>query len=673
MGTEIGRLDSLRLDWFARALHGHVERENQLSTMPMSRAWAFARKEDVVCDMVRIRDAVRSIVRVHGVPPECRVALAVMNDAGAGAAGFADAPDSFLRPFILLDKTVYESTDPGEMMDVYCGIGLHEAGHVLHTRDFYRRARGLSARRRMWENLWEDERIEELVRAASPGFAPFLQAAKHALLEGGDLGMAIRKWDDLCDMDRLNTLIFAFIRCPFLIDERMQSWTIIDGERIFETLRAMFPEPPKDESDVEQFSLRLDHLWERVRSCYDKTAPKEARKKETVAGSLGIDGNRLRRQQEADAEDRALERAGSLADEASSLLEEAAALERVGECDTADRLFERALSREQGGGVADRAGRRFGLADLEQVISRLSTIQRPLTLDEAQAMEQSEPHQADEGVSWKWGDDRRTVILHPRPDAKSTRKYDQAQKLIRTHIAAMRAVVMLRSRPQLLQRTGLSEGRIDRRRLGRARATDLLFCRAHRREEKGGLALCLLLDESGSMKGQRAAIALQVAVLITESLRGIAGIELEIYSHTSCPEDHTHCLVRYLYGKRQTQPSAIGIYGQGNWNYDHQAILTAAKLFEQNTKSVRRVLLVISDGRPNGLGYGGVAAVEATHQAVETVRSRGIKVLNVAIADYSSEEIFGKAHVVKFTDLRKLVTDVKKLVTRIIRRSTEGC
>ena len=81
----------------------------------------------------------------------------------------------------------------------------------------------------------------------------------------------------------------------------------------------------------------------------------------------------------------------------------------------------------------------------------------------------------------------------------------------------------------------------------------------------------------------REGTALQAAVLLTESLKGIRGIELEVYAHTSCTDREQDCLVRYLYGRKNPVPAAIGSYSPKSSNYDHQAILTAARLFEENT------------------------------------------------------------------------------------------
>ena len=105
-------------------------------------------------------------------------------------------------------------------------------------------------------------------------------------------------------------------------------------------------------------------------------------------------------------------------------------------------------------------------------------------------------------------------------------------------------------------------------------------------------------------------------------------------------------------------------------NYDHQAIRTAA------ARPVRAEHAgpPSGDARPQRRpaerdGLRREAGDPRTHQAVEAVRRHGIQVESIAIADYRSEAIFGRRHVVKFTDLGSLAGNMRVLLTRIVRRA----
>ena len=266
------------------------------------------------------------------------------------------------------------------------------------------------------------------------------------------------------------------------------------------------------------------------------------------------------------------------------------------------------------------------------------------------------------------------MVQYPHAEPERQCVYDAARQRVARHIRAVRAAFSMHLGQRIWHERERSHGRVDQRRLGWGEATDLVF-RATRVQACSRLAICLLLDESGSMGGGSPSVAvaaLDGTVLLVESLKGLPGIELEVYSHTSCNELNRDCLVRYLFGRKNPFPAAIGSYGPKEWNYDHQAIRTAARLFKQNTTSPRRLMLVLSDGNPAGPEYEGDPAIRATRESVETARRQGIQVMNIAVDNFRSEEIFGKSNVLKFVDLSRLVDDLRKLLIRVVRGAIEN-
>lgn len=753
------RAASRRTDWFAEAVRAHHHGKTRQAAQPMSALWRARTKEEDAESLRVCRDTVRNLVRAHGVPKQCRVELARLGQVGSGATSFEDAPHGFEQPVIYLDKQVWVSCDPRIAQDVYSGVGLHEAGHVLHTRRFFVRvAGGMTPAQRFWENLFEDARVEQLGRQESPGFSSYLDIAIEELLVKRELGKAAAHWEELPDLDRVRALICAFVRCPWLIaaEDCMRNWRAVNGERIFDTLREMFPTAPQSELDVERYAAAAEALCQRLEKLYAKepdeppkdpkgsvspgddeprneqsapqktpqqsdtkdskgpkdpnpSDPKETKEREETPGHGGRGGSdkepdagpgpsaeeRLRRQREAELEDREFEEQHG-SDACPGMAErpgpaKGSAAERLAILlfDEADRKAPRedgscpemeAESRREEA-LAVREGRRFGLPEMHRMMDRFSTIRKPLDREEAAALDRAERERVTESECWQWDGSRKTIIRHPVPDKLHRDKFDAAKALVRGHVAAMRSVFRLRLGQRNWRERERTSGRIDRRMLGRAAITNRVFYRSHTRSQPG-ISLCLLLDESGSMgscrdasrvsASNKAAVALQVGVLVVESLRTVPGVELEVYSHTSCGPNDNDCLVRYLFGKNNPAPASIGGYGDGDMNYDHQAILTASRLFQENTSNENRIMLVISDGCPNGTRYKGRRAIKATRDAVDSVRRKGIQLLAVAIEDYHSEEIYGARHVVHFTELGQLVADMRKLVTRIIR-SSSGC
>lgn len=646
-------------------------------------------------DLPRIRESVRGVVRAHGVPRNCRIDFASLGQKGAGCAGFDDAPHSFEQPFIHLEKSVYESIGSADVLDVYRGLGLHEAGHILHTRDgFLRLARGMSRLRSIYENLWEDERVEELVRSASPGFAGYIQAAKRVLLEQGEPGRAVEGWKQLVDIDVINAVIFAFVRFPHRIPLELRMWTAVNGECVFEALRSCFPHGPVTEQDVAELAERLERLWRRFRQLYPGTVDDARQLLRGEARSLD-EVRRIAEQLAADLEDRA--RHGTDADRcppshgpdsrlssqevASNLLDAAVQVEDLARSqpeestrrlwrDLADRLLQKAIDSESAPATAhDHAGCRFGLSDLARVHDHLTTVRVPLSNEEMAALAVSSSEAACRTERWESDSTRATIVRRATGiEADARLRYEEALQQVRSQIQALRATFAFRRLERSTVERDLRHGRLDFRKL--AGAVIGGSPRIYKRRVISpvrGVAICLLLDESGSMSGLKAEATMRVAVLLAESLRGIAGVELEVYSHTSSEEDDAACLIRHLAGKGVPDHRAIGSYAgqQMGYNYDHQAILTVARLFREATKSPHRWLIVISDGQPSGQHYGGTPAIAATRDAVASVRRRGIKVINIAIDDFCSEELFGKSWVLRFTDLSALVENMRRLVVQL--------
>jgi len=242
----------------------------------------------------------------------------------------------------------------------------------------------------------------------------------------------------------------------------------------------------------------------------------------------------------------------------------------------------------------------------------------------------------------------------------------------------MRSVFRFRLGERKWKHSELREGRINRRMLGRATQTDRIFSKTYTKTDEG-IAIGLLIDESGSMayaqehpSGSKASKALQVSILMAEALKGLAGVELEVYSFTTKGRD---TFFKYLYGGNNKQIEALGNYGAGDQNYDYQAIMTAVDQMEKHTTEKKKLLIVISDGAPCGLWYmhgrQRMNARDATKAAVEAARKKGFTVIQVAIEDYKeSEQMYGKKWVLHFTDMGKLIADMRKLVTRIIRSVT---
>lgn len=262
-------------DFIAELSESSIARDAGLRKSRLSSAWSLGRRkaltaEQKVFDLIRIRNSISSIVRIHGAPRKTRVELATIGQGAAGMAGWAD-PEKRTGPFILLDSGIYDACDGPEMLDAYCGVAVHEAEHLISSVEIFKHLKSgkLSGEQISWINLLEDERIENLARDRSPGFGPYLHAVKRVMFENRKMTTTRRGWDELPDLDKILLIIFMAIRAPHLLTPEMVEWRTVRGEHVFHLLRGVVPHTPTTELEVYDFSHRLREFYEKLRADYD--------------------------------------------------------------------------------------------------------------------------------------------------------------------------------------------------------------------------------------------------------------------------------------------------------------------------------------------------------------------------------------------------------------------
>ncbi|MFN9717879.1 MAG: hypothetical protein ACK58L_04240 [Planctomycetota bacterium] len=633
--------------------------------------------------MLRMLPRLLQVTRSLRVPHDCEFRVATRLDKALGCAGFRDAPKSFGQPFILVDQKGFDLCHTGHLFAFYRGLVVHESGHILFTRDGYARKKKLtSAFARVIHNYLEDVRIESLLRHTAPGFAESL----HLLRCITDYPVTVLYRDRfhvLPDIDRIHFLMYSMLICPHLMTAEMQQWQTLDGRVPFEDLLIILCHEPRTESEVADLTINLENYITERRKAF----PTLAQFALTEESERNIH-SRILRQLEADREDKAIA-SRETADMVASLVDSAEQLARIPRADlraAADRLLEIGIQLEACDEISDvQRGRRFSLDSLSRGQNQKTQVTHPFSREAAERLADPSADDLREirdfnrdqplrtmAAAWTWGKERRTEIENAPVTAESSRIYAERRETVLNQICVLRSVFRLRfqqSTEYIKIREQVS-GRIDARRLAIAAHSDRVFLQEQESTAPTTLVIGLLLDESGSMlRSDRAVHAANAAVMIVEAARNLPNTMVEVFSHTSSGRRNEHCLVRRLYGRTQKRAEAIGTYpANASENYDHQAILTTAELLGQTgpTRAIR-ILIVLSDGLPSGFEYSGEKAIDATRDVVINLRRRGMKVLNVAIADYCAEQIFGAENTLKLTTLPELVNQFRRVLTRLLR------
>ena len=190
------------------------------------------------------------------------------------------------------------------------------------------------------------------------------------------------------------------------------------------------------------------------------------------------------------------------------------------------------------------------------------------------------------------------------------------------------------------------------------------------------IAICLLVDESGSMcHGTRIKDARNVAIILAESLKKVNGIEVSIYGHSA--EETTDdgrffdgvCLREY-YSPRKKLISSCMCMDARSQNLDGYAIMHTNNLFIRDYSDYdRKIMFVVSDGEPAGAGYYGDAALDHVNSsskicAKNKVELYGIGVDN-AFSEFEGNRMYGKDNYVILEDVQSSLGVISRFIKQI--------
>lgn len=184
-------------------------------------------------------------------------------------------------------------------------------------------------------------------------------------------------------------------------------------------------------------------------------------------------------------------------------------------------------------------------------------------------------------------------------------------------------------------------------------------------EDRPNMAMCVLVDESGSMGGLKLEIAKKAMVMLERFAAGVGvplmiaghcargrGVELNIYTDfvSARPEQDRYAL------------SAIRAHG---CNRDGLPLRVCADMLAQRPEEIR-LMVVISDGAPNDGDYGGAEAFDDIKKTVAEFKRKGLLIYGAAIDDDREviQELYGKGFL-SITDLKSL----PKTMVRLMRQN----
>lgn len=177
------------------------------------------------------------------------------------------------------------------------------------------------------------------------------------------------------------------------------------------------------------------------------------------------------------------------------------------------------------------------------------------------------------------------------------------------------------------------------------------------------MALCVLIDQSGSMCGEKIECARKTAILLERFAHDL-GIPLMVAGH--CVSDGVEMQVYTDYisaCEEEDRYSLAGIWTSG-CNRDGLPIRLCCEMLADRSEEVK-LMVIISDGAPNDTGYRGKEAREDISKTVQEFRRKNLLIYGAAIDDDRDviQEIYGKG----FLSIENLNLLPKTLV-RLVRQ-----
>lgn len=590
---------------------------------------------------------------------DCRGEADIVKEAYGMARDYIVAMDTPYRVTLRLSqernctdsKVVYLSTrvfdddvlSEGQKIDTFLGLAIHEGCHLKWT-DFTQMP---SARNQIIANLiniLEDERIERLLGEQMPGYANYLKATKYYMF---DLYLQRKKKEGVtASLEapvRLFNAILALVRYPKSLCEK-------DLEEFVDYLwkvREIILDYPKTSEEV---TAAADAIYEVIKEFFEQQmAPEEEE---------GEDQEKDNEKREGQKENEGQAGQPKEADGDGEKTEGGDALSRMTEKERAE--LDRKVSEV--------------LRELEQELGEMAEI-APSPERSSEPMEEDEMAECVKRDSAQLagicenmvdiGEGGQAVLYRA---IESRESYDDSLRRVRKYIPAIAKTLHGHCSEYQVTYHGMRSGILDTGKLAEAYQGVQTVYQREGRVRSDRMAVCVLIDESGSMYGEKIRAARDLAVLLNESVSTIPVIDLYVYGHTygdRCRDSYSEGIkiaeLQVYREKGYAPKKALGGVDARSGNLDSVAIREAAGRMRKFSSCRKNLMFVITDGAPN-------ERYEQLRDTVKELERKGMEIVAVCIEpSYDPSMLY--THHVMLTDMSRLAIDLGKMIKKAIMKN----
>jgi hypothetical protein len=255
------------------------------------------------------------------------------------------------------------------------------------------------------------------------------------------------------------------------------------------------------------------------------------------------------------------------------------------------------------------------------------------------------------------------IIFFKETDNAS--QYQNSLVRVNRFIGPISKILRYKDKDVIMRVRGLSSGTIDAARIAEAVQGSQQVYEARRHVIAEKLAVCLLIDMSGSMNwGGKIQAARDTAILLNEALKNSHSIKLFIYGH-SADREVTGATEIYVFQEPgHVKKKSLGnVRALGN-NRDGEAIRIVANRVRSFTQD-KCLMFVISDGQPAAYSYDD--GVEDTRAATKEITKRGFIPTQIAIEHSVAPETMFDNYIV-LTDISNLANQINSFVKKTLMK-----
>ena len=558
---------------------------------------------------------------------------------------------------VYLATRVFDDADlsEGQKIDTFVGLAVHEGCHLKYT-DFSQMASEPNSIIRNLINVLEDERIERLCGEQMPGYANFLKATKYYMF---DLYRRRKveeaKQTQLPKHIRLLNAILSIIRYPKALGKD-------DLEEFAEVLydvREVVLDYPATPAAV---TRAAKEIYEIIKRYFEQEAQEEKESENGEDTQSQSDDCDSKKKQSKDSE------SGEASDSESSKSDK-----KSGDSD-ADN---------QQGGSGDQKSPEMEEAVRQAVEEALEELEREMENMREVATDPSEDATLDEedmaecvkkdsaqlaGICENMISLGETSgsVLYKATEERTI--YEDSYRRIKKYIPAISKTLKGHCSEYAVTYHGMRSGLLDTGKLAEAfQGVQTVYVREGK-VKSDRMAVCVLIDESGSMYGEKIRAARDLAVLLNEAISTIPAIDLYIYGHTygdRCKDSYCEgnpVAELQVYREKGFAPKkALGSVEARSGNLDSYAIREAAARMRKLSSCRKNLMFVITDGAPN-------ERYEQLTSTVKRLEKEGMNIVAVCIEpSYDPAALY--THHVKLTDMSSLAIDLGKMIKKSIMKN----